>query len=234
MFFRLRSKTSSIVKILILTLFLISCSKNRHKKITQGIVTYQITYNVDKKKNPIVILLPRKMNTYFKDNKSLTTIHGFFNTFKMSLLSRPDLNKKFIILRINDLYFLSETSINGPVLGDTICQNMYIKFVDTTFIYKDLRCKIARIYCPAIDKDTFNLIFTNDIKIKNPNSLTIFKNIPGVIVKTKIVMLNIPMTIELEKVTNKPVDDKIFDLPKVHYKYLSVKEMEQYIKSFEK
>lgn len=235
MYIKSRSNTSIFAFFLMIMLsFLISCGKENHKKISQGIVTYQITYNVSKKKNPIVVLLPHQMNTYFKDDKSLTTIHGFFNTFKMSLLSRPDLDKKFVILRINDMYFLSESTINGPVLGDTICRNMYIKFLDSTFIYKNLKCKLAKIFCPAIDKDTFNLIYTNQIKIKNPNSLTIFKQIPGVIVKTKIVMLNIPMTIELVKLTDKPIDDKIFDLPKVHYKYLTVKEMEQYIKSFEK
>ncbi len=228
------------IKITLFTLFVsiliinFSCKKLPFKSgPKEGVLIYRINYNVDQNHNPIVIILPHHMVTIFKNDKTSTSIKGFFNTFKLIFLTRPDINKKYILLSINDLNFYNEEPLNGPNLGAKDIGKVNIKFVDSTFMYKGLHCKIAKVYCKSISNDTFNLIYTNDIKIKNPNIATMYSEVPGVIVKTKLKLFNIPMDIELEKIKKQKVDPTAFEIPKKNYKYMSIDALEKMIKSFE-
>ena len=232
-------KSSRIIFLFLILIFSIIALNSSCKKIPfnsgpkEGIIIYKIKYNVDKHTNPIVIILPHHMVTKFQNNKTATIIKGFFNTFKLTFLTRPDLNKKYILLTINDLNFFNSEPIDGPYLGAKDIGKVHIKFTDSTFMYKGLKCKLAKVYCKNIDNDTFNLIYTNDINIDKPNVSTMYSEIPGVIVKTKLKLFNIPMEIELEKVNKQKVEPGTFDIPKKNYKYLSIDAMEKMIKSFE-
>ncbi len=216
-----------------LTLWMSGCKNFFHQRYNQGKLVYNIEYEIDKYKNPIVLILPKQMTTYFKDDRTVTTMVGAFGSFKMTLITRPDLNKKYILLRILDRKYMYDTTMDGPPIGFDQMQNIHIKISDTTFIYKNLLCKKALVYCPGISKDTFELIYTEQLRIKNPNVNTPFAQIPGIILKTKLNMLGISMKIELDKFTPENVDNSLFEIPP-NYKKVTREELEKTIKSFEK
>jgi hypothetical protein len=210
----------------------IACNSLSHQ-YKEGKIIYNITYEMDKHQNPIVIILPKQMTTYFKDDKTITTLEGFFGTFKMSLITRPDLNKKYVLLRILDKKYIYETEMDGPEIGFDQMKDLHIKILDTTFIYKNLKCHKALVYCPAIAQDTFELIYTDQLKIRNPNVNTPFSKIPGIILKTKLNLLGIIMNIEISQFTPENVDNTLFQIPE-NYQNVSRETLEQIIKSFQK
>jgi len=226
-------------KLLIISLslslfFLNGCKKILSKKnIQHGIATFAIKYETTKEQNPIVILLPNKMNTYFQNNKTATIVEGFFGTFKMIMLSRPDINRKYTIIRVLDKKYIYETDLKGKPFASGEMQDMKITFLDTNLTYKGFRCKVAAVHCPSIQPDTFWVYYTKDISIRYANVNTPYYKIPGVLLKFKLKLLGIVMDINLDKIKNDKFDSSILEVPKQGYKYVDFMQLQQILKSLQ-
>ncbi len=219
---------------LTLALLILSSGCNKFsKKIDSGRIKYNITYLTTKEENPIVVLLPQQMITYFDDDKTLTTISGFFGTFNLSLLTRPDLDKKYVLLRILDKKFMYETGMEGKPLGQDEMADLKIILTDSTFSYKNFNCKLAKAYSTQMGSDTFPIIYTNDIKVKDPNASTPFDTIPGVILKTRLKLFNVIMDIDFDELSQPKITSETFAIPEGYTK-ITLDQMEKFIKSFEK
>ncbi len=217
-----------------LLLFCSGCQRIIPKqKINEGIATFNIKYETSKEENPIVVLLPKKMHTYFKHNNTSTIVEGFFSSFKMILLTRSDLGRKYTIVRILDKKYIYETDLQGKPFGIDQMKPMKITLIDTNFTYKGLQCKAARIYCPAISASPYLVYYTKDIDIKNANVNSPYYKIPGVVVKFKMKLFNVIMDIELDNIENQSIDNSVFEVPKNNYKYVTLEELEEIINKFQ-
>ncbi len=222
------------ISLLAFFFFLSGCQNIFSKKlIREGIATFTINYETTKEENPIVILLPHKMYTYFKDDKSASIVEGFFGTFRMVMLNRPDLGQKYTIVRILDKKYIYETNLDGKPFASSQMQNMKIKLLDTSFVYKGFNCKAAAIYCPSIQQDTFLIYYTTDLGIKYANVNTPYYQIPGVLVKFKLKLLDVVMDISLEEVASKKIEPTTLEIPKEGYKYVSYEQLEEILNSLQ-
>ncbi len=203
------------------------------QKIKEGIASFNIKYETSKEENPIVVLLPKKMKTFFKHNNTATVVEGFFSSFKMILLTRCDIDRKYAIVRVLDKKYIYETDLDGKPFGIDQMKPMKITLIDSSFTYKGLKCKIARIYCPAISQKPYDVYYTEDIDIKNANINSPYYKIPGVLVKFKLKLFNVIMDVELNDIQKQAVDNSIFEIPKNNYKYVSLDELEKIINQFQ-
>ena len=228
----MKLKIKLTIFILIL-LFLNGC-KNilPNNKIKQGVAIFSIKYETTKEENPIVILLPNKMYTYFQDNKLSTVVEGFFGTFRMVMLNRPDLNKKYTIIKVLDKKYIYETDINGIPYSSSEMKNLKITFLDTSFNYKNFNVKIAAVSCPSIKKDTFWVYYTTDVNIKYGNSNSPYYKIPGVLLKFKLRLLGITFDVNFDKIEKEKFDPSILEVPKENYQYVDLDQLQHILKSF--
>jgi len=217
----------------IITWLSISCNTNERHKYKEGKLVYQITYLVPREKNPLVIIMPKTMVIYFNRNYTYSTMEGFFGTFKFDVLTDFNNDKKYFIMKIFDKFYVYETDIDDLPLGFDSLGTIQITFLDTSFKYKNLTCHLAKVYNPKIYKDTFDVIYTNEIAIDEPNKNTPFENIPGVIIKTHLNFFHIPFVLELKELNTNQVNSQIFTLPENYHK-ISRQEMEHIIKNFMK
>ena len=223
-----------IISLLLFLFFSYGCRNILSKKrIQEGIATFNIKYETTKEENPIVILLPGKMNTYFQDNKTATVVEGFFGTFRMVMLTRPDLDRKYTIIRVLDKKYIYETDMDGIPFSSSEMQNLQITFLDTTLTFKGFTCKAAAVRCPSIQPDTFWVYYTTDIGIKHANSNSPYYQIPGVLIKFKLKLLGIVMDISLDKVTSEKIDPSLLEVPKEGYQYVDFQQLEQILKSLQ-
>ncbi len=223
------------ISLLILLLFFLNGCENvfTRKHIREGVASFNIFYETKKEENPIVILLPHKMNTYFKDNSTASIVEGYFGAFRMIMLTRPDLDRKYTIVRILDKKYIYETTLNGTPFSATDMSNLKIKYLDTTVTYKGYNCKIAAVQCPSIQKDTFWVYYTTELGIKYANANSPYYEIPGVLLKFKLKMLNVIMDVSFEKIEPRKIDPQILEIPKEGYKYVSLDELVKIINSLQ-
>ncbi len=223
-----------IIGVLSFYFFLMGCQNFLSKKhLTEGVATFTITYETTKEENPIVILLPHKMYTYFKDNSSASVVEGFFGTFRMVMLTRPDLERKYTIMRILDKKYIYETDLDGEPFASSQMQQIKIQYLDTSFTYKGYNCKAAAITCPSIQPDTFWVYYTTDLGVKFANVNTPYYKIPGVLLKFKLKLLNVIMDIALEDIVSQKIDPQILEIPKEGYKYVDFDELVQILNSLQ-
>ncbi len=208
------------------------CKNNSSKKLSEGTITYSVTYLTKPQETPVVAMLPRKMVTQFKNNNTITTVKGHFNYFEFTFITKYSERTKYTLLRILDNKYVYKSSLDEPPIGwDKNCKIEIFK-TDSTTIFNNLHCKVAKVYCPKIDKDTFDILYTNDINVKSPNTNNLYKDIDGVLVRGKLELIGIVMLVEIKEIDSEPVDDKVFEVP-ADYKPISRDSLEAILKSFE-
>ncbi len=229
----MRNNSLTII-LLLLLLFLNGCQNLLTKKrIQEGTAVFNIKYETTKQENPIVILLPQKMYTYFKDNNTASVVEGFFGAFRMVMLTRPDLGHKYTIVRVLDKKFIYDTTLAGKPFSSSQMTDMTIDYLDTSFTYKGYKCKIAAVKCPSIQQDTFWVYYTTQLGIKYSNVNSPYFQIPGVLLKFKLKMLNVVMDVSLDKIISQKIDPSILEIPKKGYKYVGLKELENILDSLQ-
>jgi GLPGLI family protein len=89
----------SIILLLILTW---SCktSSESSNKISEGIITYNVSYFTSEKDNPIIALLPNKVELRFKDNNICLISEGYLGFFSTKFISKYKNQSSNILLKV--------------------------------------------------------------------------------------------------------------------------------------
>jgi len=229
----------NIIKITLISSALIFCIFssifcNKLKSDTkpdEGVITYEITYLDSERENPIIALLPKEMIVKFKDNKTATIIEGFMGFFEMTFVT--DKNKSFTLLKIMGNKYYSEIDSNSLNFGYEKMQGLTVKKINETKLISGFKCNRAQIVCDSISSEPFNVYYTNDISIKNPNAASPYSGIEGVLMNFKVNLNNINMSMNATKVVSEDIDDAVFSIPQ-EYKKVDKSEMIKLITGFSK
>jgi hypothetical protein len=199
----------------------------RHKGITEGSIKYKITYIEDEQKNPIVSLLPEYITMTFKETEVLLSVEGWMGIFKSVFIKDKDQNAITLLKILNKKYlYRSESGIG--YYGLTRYDDMEVIFDDIEKKIIDFDCKHARVRIPARNLD-FDVYYTNDIKINNPNANTPLYQIPGVLIEFKMEMNGILMHLEATEFSGQDVPEDFFKLPQ-GYKEVARAQMDSIFK----
>jgi hypothetical protein len=202
------------------------------KYISEGIIEFKIVYPQSDDNSLLVGLLPDKLQVKFKDDKVALDMTGGMGMFRIILVSNPEthtatqmvkmLNKKFAIEYSKeevDLLFSNQFEIN------TIEYNTGQDSVIAGYL-----CKKATVHC-KIPKKSYDIYFTEDMNIKNPNWANPYKEIEGMLLDYPIKMYNIEMHLTNPVVIKESIDDSLFVLPK-DYKLITKEEMDNLFLNF--
>ena len=197
------------------------CSTSGEKLVSQGMIEYSAA--VVDKSSMVANLAPTKMTIKFKDNVcfgEMSTGMGFFRTAFVSDPHSKTLTQMVNLLGKKYWNQLNETDINK----DNSDYNFDINETKDTKMIAGLKCKKAIVHHKSGDEPDFEVYYTDELGIENPNFANPFNKIKGVLMEYKFKKFGLEMKFVATSVTKYPVDEKDFQVP-AYYKKISKKEM---------
>lgn len=205
----------------LLLLIVGSCGQDDDKVVAEGVIEY--TASVVDQSNPMASLAPSKMSIKFKNNKSCAEMSAGMGLFSTSFISDPEtktltqlvklLNKKFSLV-------LDQGSIQK--------ENDAYKFELTpgkeTKMIAGYKCEKAHVKMMDEFGTEFDIFYTKDLAIENPNFANPFNMIDGVLMEYQMKKFGLEMKFTAKTVKKADIDDSEFELPS-DFKAISAEEM---------
>jgi GLPGLI family protein len=200
-----------------------SCSNSDETFLSEGVIEYDAA--VVDQSHPMAGLAPNKMTIKFKNNKSCAEMSAGMGLFSTSFISDPEtktmiqlvklLNKKFSLVqneaeikKENDAYPLEITpSKETKLIAGYKCQKAHVKVND----------EFATEY---------DIYYTKDLNIKNPNFANPYYKIDGVLMEYQMKKFGLEMRFTAKMVKCEDVDDSTFELP-ADYKAVTKEAMDE-------
>jgi GLPGLI family protein len=210
--------------ILILTLFS-NCSRKRVERLAEGRIEFQITYEQEEVGGYSASLLPAKMTMEFRDNKVKNTIQGGMGFFNLVNISDLNSYRFTTYLKFIDKRYIFESQGNEPPCCFGRMDGMEIKFTRQTKEIIGFDCRRAIASFPDGDIDSFDIWYTDELKLDKPNGNSPFQEIPGVLLEFNTIMGNANMHMIASNCDITRIPPRIFELPK-NYTEVNKAEME--------
>jgi GLPGLI family protein len=201
------------------------CNPFTTDNISEGVIQYEITYPVSTSDNVMASLMPTEMKYQFKNHNSAAELSAGMGMFSTSFISNAASKTLTQLVKImNKRYALVS---NNKEVDELIQEQpkIQITFTKDTKVIAGYKCKKAIVTLPET-KQKFDVFYTKDIDIKNPNWSSPFREIDGVLMEYQIKRYNVEMRFTAKSVTDTKVEDAIFELPG-DYKKISKKEMDE-------
>jgi GLPGLI family protein len=211
--------------------FLISSCGNHinPKFISEGIIEYKATA-VDPN-NSMAALAPSKMNVKFKDNYCDAEMTAGMGLFSISFISDPQ-KKKFtnLVKLINQKF---ATVIEGAELKKEVDgePKPIIEKTSDTKIIAGYNCKRAKVTFADGKTPGFDVWYTTEINIENPNWSNPFHEIEGVLMEYQLKRFNLELRFKCVSVTKASIDNSAFELP-AEYRVITQAEMGKKFEGF--
>jgi hypothetical protein len=186
-----------------------SCKQKGGKYIDQGEIHYNIEYvgdmGVPKE------YMPRNLVVSFKNDKILFDISAPFGNIGIYNLSNPEegIHDTYISLLTLRYTYASKPGEINP--GFESMTDMKVNKTSRTAIICGFNCKNAEVSFPGGNDKVYNIWYTDEIKVKNPNASTPFNGIEGVLMSFFFMMGPTEMHFTAETVYKKEISDKTFE-----------------------
>lgn len=202
-----------IISVSIVILLFTSCDVSLKKSIKEGCIEYDVFYLNKDKESLYSFLLPKKMSLFFKKNKIKTELEGFSGNFYFSIISNTKTDSSIALFKImNQNYYYIETKKGSSELFGNI-PGMEINYSKDTCMVAGFNCKKAKIKSKNDSFQAFDISYTKDIKIHNPNKKNPFYEIDGVLLDFCVNLYNMDMRFIANRVIDSNISDKEFMVP---------------------
>lgn len=206
------------------------CQNFLYKSNNEGSIEYKITYPPEATQdNFLAPFMPTKMLMNFKNDITVSEIKIGIGLMSVSYIADPKAKKLITLLQVaNKKYalILDSTQVNEQLNKSP---ELKIIFSNETKTIAGFKCNKATV--TDSDNVSYDVYYTKDIKVKNPNWDLPLKKIDGVMLEYQIKQNNILMKLTATNVNGREVDDKIFDIPS-DYKIVSKAEMPEVFSRF--
>lgn len=214
-------KKRSVLFVLIGVIWAAGCKEVNEKFISEGEIEYSA--KVVDQNSSMASMAPNKMTVRFKSDKSCAEMSTGLGLFSTSFISDPStktvtqlvkiLNKRFMLV-------LDEKSIEKE---NAIYDYQFIPTKETKVI-SGYNCVKVHVIPNDKKNSPFDIYYTDELNIKDPNFASPFKEIKGVLMEYQMKKFGLEMRFEAKLVKKELVEDKYFQIPS-DYKAVSEKEM---------
>lgn len=203
-------------------LFMASCTK---PGVNEGVLVYDITYlEEEKESKPVIGLLPTEMRQLFKDNSSKSMIEGFMGMFLTAYISNADDKTNSLIFKVMADKHYCQSAFGEPNLGFDGIEDMKIVPSEERIEFAGLKARKAKVYSSDTAFNDFEIIYTEEINVVNPNWNNPYKEVNGVLLDYRVRLKGISMFIKAREILNEEVDAAEFAVPE-GYKKVSADEL---------
>lgn len=187
---------------------LVGCKRSSLGKFDEGEIHYRIIYNNPGGTIPMD-LMPNSMVVKFKDDKTMMEItapignNGIYNFID----PKEEIMSTYVRFLNIKYYYQGETGTSPP--GIDPMEDLRLEKTGDIEIISGLNCKHVQARLPDIDR-IFDVWYTNEIDIDDPNNSTPFKDIDGVLLNFFYKMGDMIVEFEATNVYERSVPDKDF------------------------
>jgi len=200
--------------------------------ITEGKITYKLSYPKFEENNIFTSMFPSEMTYKFKDNNTKNELKTKMAIFSTSLLANNSEKTITHLVRIASKY-------SGVVLDSAEIMEEYgkkpdgmiITPTDSTKQIAGYSCKHASVTFANDASGNFNIFYTTDIRIKDPNWCTPFYEVKGVLMEATINKFNLDMHMIASSVVAEEYPEEDFIITQ-EFEPITVEEMADIFQSF--
>ncbi len=218
----MKNRLLLVVGVIGIFLWAVACQEKKEEKfISEGEIEYKAVA-VDED-NPMASMAPTKMIIKFKANKSCAEMSAGMGLFTTSFISDPEtksvtqlvklLNKKFLLVKDRE-----------TILRENQNDSMDLVPTNETKEIAGYNCFKIRVIPKDGSSQPFEIYYTKELNIKEPNFSNPYYKVDGVLMEYKMKKFGLEMKFVATKIKNKVVDDNCFEVP-TGYKKVTEKEM---------
>ncbi len=186
-----------------------SCKERGGKYLDQGEIHYNIDYIGNFGGMPKEVL-PQNLIVSFKKDKILFEMLGFGKSGILNLANpEKHIFDTYFSFFTKKYYYAAESGEMFP--GFDAMAGMIIKKTSKTSVICDFNCKNAEVTFPSDRNKIYNIWYTNEIKVKNPNASTPFNQIDGILMSFFFLMGPMELDFNAETVYKKEIPDETFE-----------------------
>jgi hypothetical protein len=212
---------------LVLAITASSCKEKGGKHINQGEIHYNIEYRGSFGPMPKEVL-PKNLVVSFKKNKILFEMISSFGNSGIQNLSNPDEGIFDTYFSLFTLKYFYPVKPGEQFPGFEAMNNMIIKKTDKTAVMCGYNCKNAEVTFTDDKSKFFEVWYTNEIDVKNPNNATPFDQIDGVLMSFFFLLGPAELHFSAENVYKKEIPDAAFER-KQKFARISREEIDKFI-----
>lgn len=203
-----------------------SCSEKGGKNISEGEIHYSIDYSG--KMGSFKDIMPHTLIVSFKHDKILFDISAPIGNSGILNLSNPEkgIFDTYISLLTLRYYYAAKPGEMPP--GFEEMRGIDIRETSRTTKICGFDCKNAEVTFPFDRERVYQVWYTDDIKVKDPNIGNPFSKIDGVLMSFFFIMGDAEMHFTAEAVYKKEIPDKAFER-KEKYQRISREEISRFI-----
>lgn len=189
-----------------------SCRRTPTGDFAQGLIRYRISYDSLTQTSIPHRLLPSELTIRFKDNNTHTTIEGLLSLALIKNCER-ELFTSLVNIKLTGTRFMHTEGMSGCI------PTLYASMPKLTLSGCVEDCQMLGLACKRTTghfgspEHPFEIVYTNDIHIEQPNAHTPFEEIDGVMLAFT---MNIPpfmMRVRATEVAHEEVCLSVFDAP---------------------
>ena len=207
-------------------LFTVGC-ENGEPAVYEGVITYDISYPRPIEDKWMEKLMPKEMEMQFKNNNINTELTFGLGMIKIGYITNTEDKRFHQMLKFMRKRNVSHRSVKE--VDELLSQvpNHKIELLTDTKTIAGFLCHKAMVKVESPnDPYIYDLWYTKEIKIKEPNWFTQFRSIPGVLMEYRLEKFNVVMHFTAIDVDNSEIKDAEFKVPD-KYKEISVDAMEK-------
>jgi hypothetical protein len=187
-----------------------SCKEKGGKYINQGEIHYNIDYIGNFGAMPKEVL-PKNLIVSFKNNKILFEMISSFGNSGILNLANPDKGIFDTYFSLFTLKYFYAVQPGEQFPGFEAMQGIVIKKTAKTSVICGFNCKNAEVTFPADRNKIYEIWYTEEIKVKNPNTATPFSQIDGVLMSFFFFLGPAELHFDAETVYKKQIPDEAFE-----------------------
>jgi hypothetical protein len=187
-----------------------SCANKGGKNISEGEIHYTIDYSGNVGSFPKEVL-PKNLIVSFKSNKILFEMISPIGNSGIINLSNPSKNIydtyfSFFTIRY---YYAAKKGETYP--GFEAMEGMELKKTEKTSVICGFNCKNAEVTFPDDRNKIYDIWYTHEIKVRNPNEASPYSDLDGVLMSFFFRIGHSEMHFLSETVYRKDIPDLMFE-----------------------
>jgi hypothetical protein len=218
-------------KALLFTVILIfvaySCKKAGGRRINQGEIHYDVQYEGHVTLMPKE-LMPKNLVVSFKDDNIIYELISPFGNSGITNLSNPSKEIYDTYLSMFTIRYFYASKPGELYPGFDAMRGMEVKKTARSAVICGFNCKNAEVTFPFDRSKIYNVWYTAEIPVRNPNASTPFNQIDGVLMSFFFFIGRSEFHFEAQNVYRKEIPDKTFER-KEKFKRVSKNDINKFI-----
>ena len=201
-----------------------------HSRLSEGTIEYKIV--VLDSNNAMAKFAPDKMMVKFKDNQSFARIIAGMGLFETDFINDEPGKRIVQMVRLlnKKVYYVADTASINKELGKS--PQLIITRDTGTKMIAGYKCKMAKVSYKDANLPPFDIYYTDEIELQNPNWATPFKDIKGVLMGYRINRYGFYLQFTASKVEPSNIDDALFKIPS-QYRKINKQQIDALYRSFQ-